>query len=401
MAVGWLIVEDVFTVVALVALPALAAAQAGTEGSLGRELLVALGKAAAFGVLLWALGNPLVKRVMEPVARTRSEELFTLAVFVIALGIAVIAAGVFQVSVALGAFFAGVVVGRSRIGPQAAAYMTPFRDVFAALFFVSIGMLFDPLFPLREPWIVLLGVAIVLVAKPLAALAIVRLLRDTQRTALTVAVGLAQIGEFSFLLGALGVALGVLPQAGLDALVAVAIVSIAVNPLLFRLLARWEAGRGGRPASPEPARDFTDVELEGHVILCGEGPLQRALLPRLRAAEEAVVLVDDDLDFVNEQSARGVIAVFGNAARQDVLKAAGIERAGALVVAGPALAAKMAIAVAARGLRPDLPIVATALDAAEQAWLEEFGVTAVANILQPAVETIAATVRQTLEGARR
>ncbi|HEX4883447.1 MAG TPA: cation:proton antiporter [Casimicrobiaceae bacterium] len=400
-AVGWLIVEDVFTVVALVALPALAAAQSAPEGgSLGKELALALGKGLAFGLLLWALGNPIVKRIIEPAARMRSEELLTLAVFVVALGIAVIAAGVFHVSVALGAFFAGMVVGRSRIGPQAAGYMTPFRDVFAALFFVSVGMLFDPLFPVRHPLLVLAGLAIVLVAKPIAAWVIVRLLRDTPRTAATVSVGLAQIGEFSFLLGTLGVTLGVLPQAALDTLVATAILSIAANPLLFRALARWEAGLAGRSSGGEPAVGASD-ELEGHVVLCGEGPLQRALLARLRTAEAAVVVIDADLDFVTAQNGDGRAAVYGDASRPDVLRAAGLERAGVLVIAGPALATKMAIAVAARRLRADLPIVATALDAGEQAWLEEFGVTAVANILAPAVDAIAATVRETLDAGGR
>jgi CPA2 family monovalent cation:H+ antiporter-2 len=401
-AVGWLIVEDVFTVIALVALPALAAAQAGNGGAgLGMELLVALGKAVAFGVLLWALGNPLVKRIMEPVARTRSEELFTLAVFVVALGIAVIAAGVFHVSVALGAFFAGLVVGRSRIGPQAAGYMTPFRDVFAALFFVSVGMLLDPWFPREQPLLVLAAAAIVLVAKPIAAWVIVRLLRDTPRTAATVSVGLAQIGEFSFLLAALGVSLGVLPQAGLDTLVAAAIVSIAVNPLLFRWLARWEArGAGGGAAAPVEAAPG-DRELEGHVVLCGEGPLYRALLPRLRGAETAVAIIDADLDYVTACSSEGVGAVFGDASRPDVLRAAGIERAGVLVIATPSLASRMAIALAARGVRPDLPIVAVAADTGERAWLEEFGVTAVADVLTPAVEQVAETVRRTLDAGER
>jgi CPA2 family monovalent cation:H+ antiporter-2 len=400
-AVGWLIVEDVFTVIALVALPALAAAQAGNGGGLGLELLGALGKAIAFGVLLWALGNPLVKRIMEPVARTRSEELFTLAVFVVALGIAVIAAGVFHVSVALGAFFAGLVVGRSRIGPQAAGYMTPFRDVFAALFFVSVGMLLDPWFPVEHPLLVVAAAAIVLVAKPITAWMIVRLLRDTPRTAATVSVGLAQIGEFSFLLGALGVSLGVLPQAALDTLVAAAIVSIAVNPLLFRWLVRWEArGAGGAAAAPVEAAPG-DPELEGHVVLCGEGPLYRALLPRLRAAETAVAVIDPDLDYVAACSSEGVLAVFGDASRPDVLRAAGIERAGVLVIASPSLASRMAIALAARGVRPDLPIVAVAADTGERAWLEEFGVTAVADVLTPAVAHVAATVRRTLDARER
>jgi CPA2 family monovalent cation:H+ antiporter-2 len=173
---------------------------------------------------------------MERMAKTGSEELFTVAVFVVALGVALIAAQVFHLSVALGAFFAGVVVGQSRFGPQASIYVAPFRDVFSALFFVSVGMLFDPAFVLAEPIKVLIALGIVLLVKPAVALAIVLLLRDSRKTAATVAIGLAQIGEFSFILGALGTQLGVLPSEALDALIAAALVSIAVNPLLFKAL---------------------------------------------------------------------------------------------------------------------------------------------------------------------
>jgi K+:H+ antiporter len=234
-AVGWLIVEDMFTVLALVILPALTAQESGAP-VVAQALLLALGKAAAFALLVWFVGTRVVSRVMERMAKTGSEELFTVAVFVVALGVALIAAQVFHLSVALGAFFAGVVVGQSRFGPQASIYVAPFRDVFSALFFVSVGMLFDPAFVLAEPVKVLIALGIVLLVKPAVALAIVLLLRDSRKTAATVAIGLAQIGEFSFILGALGTQLGVLPSEALDALIAAALVSIAVNPLLFKAL---------------------------------------------------------------------------------------------------------------------------------------------------------------------
>ena len=163
----------------------------------------------------------------------------------LALGVAIIAAKVFNVSVALGAFFAGLIVGQSRFGVQAAADIVPFRDVFSALFFVSIGMLFNPAFVVSEPWMVALVLGIVLLLKPLVAFGVVVLLRDTLRTGLTVAVGLGQIGEFSFILAALGQSLGILPPQGMDALVVAAIISIAVNPLLFRALAAYEARLAG------------------------------------------------------------------------------------------------------------------------------------------------------------
>jgi CPA2 family monovalent cation:H+ antiporter-2 len=238
-AVGWLIVEDLFTVIALVVLPVLATDASGLA-SFGLPLAIALGETAVFALLVWFVGSRVVSQVLERMAKTRSQELFTLTVFVVALGIAVIAAQVFHVSVALGAFFAGLVVGQSRFGAQAAGFMTPFRDVFSALFFVSVGMLFNPGFVLAHPLMVIVALAIVLVVKPLVALAIVVLIGDARGTAATVAVGLAQIGEFSFILAALGKSLGVLPAEAFDALVVAAIVSIAVNPVLFRALPDYE-----------------------------------------------------------------------------------------------------------------------------------------------------------------
>jgi CPA2 family monovalent cation:H+ antiporter-2 len=256
-AVGWLIVEDLFTVIALVVLPVLATDTAGLA-AFGAPLAIALGKAALFALVVWFVGSRVLSPIMERIARTRSEELFTLGVFVVALGIAVIAASVFQVSVALGAFFAGLVVGQSRFGPQASGYITPFRDVFSALFFVSVGMLFNPTFVLTQPWLVLAAIAIVLVVKPLVALAIVLPFRNAKATAATVAVGLAQIGEFSFILATLGKSLDLLPPEGFDALVVAAIVSIALNPVLFRLLRRYELRGGVAPATAAAQRAERD-----------------------------------------------------------------------------------------------------------------------------------------------
>ena len=381
-AVGWLIVEDLFTVLALVALPVFATTGGGEAA--GGAMATAAVKVVAFAILLWALGHRLVSRVIERVARTRSEELFTLAVFVIALGIAALAAGVFNVSVALGAFFAGLVVARTRLGPQAAAYMAPFRDVFSALFFVSVGMLFDPRFLIEHPLKVLAATAIVMIAKPVAALIIVRLLRDPPGTGQTVAVGLAQIGEFSFLLGTMGVGLGVLPQEGLDTLVATAIISIAINPLLFRWLVRREASRPASDAAPQPVTSLAT----GHVVVCGEGPVRSALLRRLRERAHAVVAIDADLDVVDALVGEGIPAVFGDASRADVLRAAGIERAGAIVVVGPALPAKLAICLAARNVAPRIGIVVAIADAGERAWLQEFGATAPCDTTAPAVAAL-------------
>ena len=232
-AVGWLIVEDLLTVVALVILPTVVTGPAN-EFNLGWSLVIALGKVVIFAALVLVIGSRIISPILEQMSRASSAELFTLGVFVFALGIAAIAAELFHVSVALGAFFGGLVVAQSSVGQHAAENVKSFRDVFSALFFVSVGMLFNPAFIWENVGITLAVLAIILLAKPAIALAIVLMLRHPFRTGLTVGVGLAQIGEFSFILAGLGKSLGLLPQAGFDVLVAVALISIAVNPLLFK-----------------------------------------------------------------------------------------------------------------------------------------------------------------------
>jgi CPA2 family monovalent cation:H+ antiporter-2 len=394
-AVGWLIVEDLFTVVALVMLPALAVERsdpAGMAGALG----LALGKAAVFAALVWAVGSRLVAPVMERIARTRSTELFTLTVFVVALGVALLAAEVFAVSVALGAFFAGLVVGQSRFGPQAAADMVPFRDVFSALFFVSVGMLFNPGIVTSQPLLLAGALVIVLVVKPAVALAIVKLLRDTQRTALTVAVGLAQVGEFSFILGVLGQQLGILPPAGMDILVAVAIVSIAVNPLLFRAVAAREARLAADDAEAvreEGAPREAALETGPAVALTGLGELGRRVVRRCGDAGLPISVIDPDPDALAGLRGRGLAVVRGDPAEPEVLRAAGIADAKMIVVTNPGLTDKMRICIAARQVNPRIAIVATSGSGAERAWLHEFGAAFVCDAIDEMTETLVRTVR--------
>ncbi len=395
-AVGWLIVEDLFTVLALVMLPALAAERsdpAGVAGALG----LALGKAAIFAALVWLVGSRLVAPAMERIARTRSTELFTLTVFVVALGVALLAAEVFTVSVALGAFFAGLVVGQSRFGPQAAADMAPFRDVFSALFFVSVGMLFNPGIVTSQPLLLAGALAIVLVVKPAVALAIVKLLRDTPRTARTVAVGLAQIGEFSFILGVLGQGLGILPAAGMDILVAAAIVSIAVNPLLFRAIAAREARLAGADA-PSEERTAPDAapETGPAVALTGLGELGRRVVQRCAASGVPLSVIDPDPDALSELRGRGLAVVRGDPAQPEVLRAAGIADAKMIVVTNPLLADKMQICMAARQINPRIAIVATSGSGAERAWLHEFGAAFVCDAIDEMTESLVRTVRGAL-----
>jgi CPA2 family monovalent cation:H+ antiporter-2 len=241
-AIGWLIVQDLAMVLALVLLPALAGSSEGDRpevaarvlgDDVGVRLALTVAKVAAFVALVLVVGTRLVPRLLEEVARTGSRELFTLSVLAAALGIAYGSAELFGVSFALGAFFAGVVLSESDLSHQAAADSLPLRDAFAVLFFISVGMLFDPMILVQEPLRILAVLGVIVIAKSLPALAIVLAFRYPVSSALTVAAGLAQIGEFSFILAGLGVGLGLLPPEGRDLILAGALLSITLNPLLF------------------------------------------------------------------------------------------------------------------------------------------------------------------------
>jgi CPA2 family monovalent cation:H+ antiporter-2 len=382
-------------------MPALAAGPVSLS-ALAMPLLIALAKAAVFALLVWFVGSRVFSRIMERIARTRSDELFTLGVFVAALGIAVIATSVFQVSVALGAFFAGLVVGQSRFGPQAASFMTPFRDVFSALFFVSVGMLFNPSFVLTHPLMVLASLAVVLVAKPLIAVVIVRLMRESRAMAATVGVGLSQIGEFSFILATLGVSLRILPPEGLDALVVTAIFTNALNPVLFRLLLRREHQRGvvdddaASPTATDAAPAITHDGPAPAIVITGTGELARRITESCLRAGIPLIAVSDNLEVLDAEAASGVRTVFGNPARADVLNAAGIAEARAIVVTNVLLAETMAICIAARAQNPRIRIIATAANSAERAWLQEFGVTSIADALDGLTDALKRSIRQAL-----
>jgi CPA2 family monovalent cation:H+ antiporter-2 len=371
------------------------------ESQLGVALAVAILKAGAFVAIAWIIGTRLASALMERMARAHSPELFTLAVFTLALGIAIVAAVVFDVSVALGAFFAGLVVGQSRFGPQAMADIAPFRDVFAALFFVSVGMLFNPLFVLEQPLVVAAALGIVLVIKPLVAYGIVLLLRDTRRVAATVGVGLAQIGEFSFILASLGGALGVLPAGALDALVVAAIVSISINPLLFRVADRW-ANAGAEAASRRAGHAAPAVighAVDGRtveVVVAGHGALGQSIARRCAEVGNAVCAIDSDVDNLEADEARDYRCVFGDATRPQVLVAAGIEQASVIVIAGLELAAKMQVCNRARELNARIRIVAAAANGGEASWLREFGAEFVCDALEGQTEELARSVRAAL-----
>jgi K+:H+ antiporter len=392
-AVGWLIVEDILTVAALVCLPALAGAAGGQAGT-GTSLLTALGvamlKLAALVALVAVAGARLIPRLLERAAQFRSRELFTLTVLTIAVTVAAASAHFFGASMALGAFLAGMAVGHSSVSQQAAADALPLRDAFAVLFFVSVGMLFDPAFLLRQPGLVAAALAIVLVGKPLAALAVVAALGYSSRTALTVALGLAQIGEFSFILAELGRQQGLLPADGSSVVVACALVSITLNPLLFRRLDGIDDWLRGRPrlwrflnARADRRSDVVNAgaeravaDLKDLVVIVGYGPVGRSVDLLLRRAGLRTVVIDMNLDTVNALARDGRVALYGDASRRDILKHAGVERATHLVVTLPHSVNRGPLVAAARQLNPSLRILVRARYLRERRDLEQAGASA-------------------------
>ncbi len=400
-AVGWLIVEDIFTVLALVFVPMLAVESGapgdgpgapGAPGGGGGLVTIgwAVAKLAALVAIVLFAGSRIVPWVLAQVARLRSRELFTLTVLVLSIAIAVGSAAVFGASVALGAFLAGMVVAQSPTSHQAAADALPMRDAFAVLFFVAVGMLFDPAFVVREPGMVACALGIVLVAKPLAALVIVAILGYPARTALTVAIGLAQIGEFSFILGQVAHGHGLLPEEGRHILVAAAMISITLNPLLFgaldgiegwarrrrvlwRLLnARFERRQRAINARSQAAIATTEKPL---AIIVGYGPVGRVVDALLRDAGLRTVIVEMNLRSVESLTRAGHPAIYGDATRVDILEQAGIRRATYLVVTLPHSASRADLVRAARELYADVRIVMRARYLAEGDALRAAGST--------------------------
>lgn len=394
-AVGWLIVEDLFTVFVLVLLPAIAAAGTG-DGGVGTILLsfgFAILKIVILGlIVLWG-GEKVIPRILEHVARTRMRELFTLTILVLALTIATCSALVFGVSLALGAFLAGMVVGQSEVSHQAAADAIPMRDAFAVLFFVSVGMLFNPATIIDNPLLFLALLGIILVGKPLAAIAIVWSLGYSVRTALTVAVGLAQIGEFSFILGDVAIDNGLFSEEGQSLLVAVAIVSISLNPLLFRGIESLESWLRRRPRIwrfcsqrsearlqkhlPSPIQISDDGSEERRAIVVGYGPVGKTACSILKEFGVRPVIVDLNVETILQLTDRGELAVYGDAAQREILTAAGVASAKYLLITIPDIHARTITIIAARELNPRLKVFARARYMEERAWLEEIGATQV------------------------
>lgn len=407
-AVGWLIVEDIAMVLALVLLPVLAeiingtpsggSAPLATRFDLGVWGVLGLTFAKLIGFLAFMLviGRRVIPWVLHWVAHTGSRELFRLAVLAVALGVAYAAATLFGVSFALGAFFAGMILSESPLSQRAAEETLPLRDAFAVLFFVSVGMLFDPGILLRAPGPLIGTLAIILIGKSVAAWLIMRAYGRSQTAALTISASLAQIGEFSFILAGLGTALGILPAQGRDLILAGAILSILLNPVMFALAERLapevpvakpkpaapaEMGEPEKAAAPEPEaeappeRDITPTSLDSHIVVVGYGRVGSLLGAGLLSQGAKLLVIEDNPDAVATAKRDGAELLVGNAADPEVLAAAAVGRAVRLFVAIPGSFEAGQVCEQARAENPALPIVARAHSDAEVAHLTKCGAT--------------------------
>lgn len=374
-AVGWLIVEDLAMVLALVLLPALSGMLGGEApppgpGGVAGAFAMTLGKVAAFVAFMLIVGRRVIPWILHRIAHTGSRELFRLAVLAIALGVAFGSAALFGVSFALGAFFAGMIMAESELSQQAANETLPLRDAFAVLFFVSIGMLFNWSVILREPLAVLATLAIIVIGKSLAAWLIVIAFKRPQSVALTISASLAQIGEFSFILASLGVSLKLLPKEGQDLILAGAILSILMNPLLFAILDKILprlVGRAGEPVAPA-------IAAQPHGVLVGYGRVGKAVAEGLKGRMPLVV-IEDEGERADELRDAGFDVLQGNAVRPEILLKAGLAEATHLFVAVPSPFEAARIIEQARAANPKVKIIARAYTDADVDLLTQMGAT--------------------------
>jgi CPA2 family monovalent cation:H+ antiporter-2 len=373
-AVGWLIVEDLFTVLILVLLPALAGTEEGSTGLLPGlaggnrmlEIMLALFQAALFVVLMLIGGRRIIPWLLTEVVRVGSRELFTLSILATALGVAFGSAELFGASLALGAFLAGVVLNESDLSHRAGLEALPLSDAFAVVFFVSVGMLFDPAILVDEPWHVAGTVAIIIAGKSIAAFAIVAGAGYGVRTGLTVSAALAQVGEFSFILATLGLSLDVLPEEANNLVLAGSIISITLNPFFFRnidVLETWLSKFSGFVRFAE--RRYTEIakeeetpDLRRHTIVCGFGPAGQSLARVLEGRGLPFLVVEYDPFVIERVRAEGYESVFGDCANPEVLELAGIAEARMVALTFSQVRDTMLAAQAARDLNPRVDIVA-------------------------------------------
>jgi CPA2 family monovalent cation:H+ antiporter-2 len=394
-AVGWLVVEDLVMIVALVLVPALSEllSEAGTPAAndspfsqrdIVGSLLFTLGQVAAFVALMLVVGRRVIPWILHYVAHTGSRELFRLSVLAIAIGVAYGATALFGISFALGAFFAGMMLHESPLSQRAAEESLPLRDAFAVLFFVSVGMLFDPAILFTHPLALAATLFIVLIGKSVAALLIVLAFGHPMRTALTIAASLAQIGEFSFILAGIGVSLDILPPAGRDLILAGALLSILANPIFFYVVDLLFPAQVARPkpadaaapagATEEPA-NISPTTLTGHAVVIGYGRVGSVIGEELARRKQPFLVVEEQNAIASELRARGIEVVPANGALSQVLEAANLTSARWLFVAIPDAFEAGQIVNQSRELNPTLPIIARAHSDAEVDHLMAHGAT--------------------------
>jgi K+:H+ antiporter len=395
-AIGWVIVEDLATVLILVLMPTLVNTSDGFNwGQLGLTLL----KAAGFVILVLFAGTRLIPWVLMRIAHTRSRELFILAILAIALGIALGAAELFGVSLALGAFVAGVVVNESPLSHQVGADVLPFREAFAVLFFVSIGMLVNPSYTFNNIGIILALTGLIVIGKALVTMLLGFLFPWSARTTLVLAAGLSQIGEFSFILGQEGMELGLLDRDQYSLILAGALLSITLNTPMFRLIYPLEKWLQSFPRVWKllnlhgPAPVLIEESMKDHVVIVGYGRVGRHIVSLLGQMGIPHVVVDADAERIEELGRQGVPTLFGDAANSEVLTHAGLGRARALVVAGPDEDASELVVAAARDLAPELPIIARATTVEGTKRLAQMGAQ---DVIHPELEGGLEIVRHTL-----
>jgi monovalent cation:H+ antiporter-2, CPA2 family len=387
--VGWLIVQDIAMILVLVLLPGLAALFQGMETApkpteIFLSITMLLAKFGVFVAGMLIVGKKLIPAILHYVAHTGSRELFRLAVLAIALGVAYAAAELFGISLALGAFFAGMILSESALSQQAATESLPLRDAFAVLFFVSVGMLFNPTILADAPLALLATVLIIVIGKSAAAYLVVRLFGHAQPTALMITASLAQIGEFSFILANRSLELGLLPADGRDLILAGAILSILLNPLLFAVLEAYTARRDKGPVPAEAAAEQQEDEtpmrepirptlLTGHVALIGHGRVGSFISSVLMERKVPLLVIEDDEDRVAALRELGVEAIAGNAADPEVIQAANLTSARCLLVAIPDAFEGGQVVRQARIINATLPILARAHSEEEIAHLKQHG----------------------------
>ncbi len=380
-AVGWLIVEDLFTIFVLVLLPALFSSSNNSIGEIAVSIVIMFFKICALVLFILIAGKKLLPLFLGYIARTGTRDLFTLSVLVIALGISLGATKLFGASMALGAFLAGMVVGQSDFGARAAAEALPMRDAFAVLFFVSIGMLFDPVLAFQHWPLLLATLAIILIGKPLMAIIVVLLLKQPLKNAISIGIALAQVGEFSFILAALGISLHVLPPEATHAIIFSSIISIALNPLLYKginpfirlfnkhkhLISKAKTGH------TKDTRSDLDVK---KVILVGYGPVGRTISKILEEHSIDIIVIEMNIDTsreINKSKTKGLTSIHGDATQREVLIEAGIFEAEAFIISTAGASAKEIVEIV-KELNPRVSIFVHTTYISEAKMLKDKGI---------------------------